>query len=579
MQRQSCWKHAHRFGFAELFPTSFLVIRVAALAAFFAGVVFAQPPLIYNRSLYNAASFMPAGVPGGAIAQGSIFTLFGTRIGPTQAVTASSFPLGTTLGGVSINVVQGSTSISAIPVYVSATQINAIMPSKAPLGMASLQVVFNNLKSNLSPVQIASTAYGIFTANGTGFGPGSLYNFISQKDQPINSPTVTAKPGQIITLWGTGLGPITGADNVAPTAGNLPVQVQVFVGGQPATVQYSGRSSCCSGVDQIVFTVPNNAPSGCWVPVYVKTGGTTIGNFVTMAIGTTPGVCTTDVLPQVTSAFVNGTKLAEALVTRTTTRQDVGVLAPVDVTSDYHVDFAFHPDVKPFPFNPALAFPPSGSCTAYARAGDMLDGGPDVLPGMAPTTMPLDVGAPYLLTGPNGSRTLAEGFFFARAGYLGGLISNNILPNSLFLNPGSYTLQGFGGMDVGAFSTQFTIPQPLTWTNRLQTNIVSRTQPLTISWSGGDTGQVVAVLGFGEDLPTNSSAVFVCIAPAGASSFTVPTDMLSNLPASRSNPLHSKDVIYLMALSGSSLKSIAAKGLDVGLTSFYSIIGKTVVWQ
>jgi uncharacterized protein (TIGR03437 family) len=552
------------------------LIRAGALLAFLVGVAVAQPPLIYNRSIYNAASFMPAGVPMGAIAQGSIFTLFGNQMGPSKAVTASSFPLGTALAGVSINIVQGSTTISALPLYVSVGQINAIMPSKAPLGMASVQVVVNNAHSNMSPVQIVSSAVGIFTANGTGMGPGSLYDFVAQNNQPINSTSGPAKNGQVITLWATGLGPVA-ADNIAPTAGNLPVQVQVFVGGQPATVQYSGRSSCCAGLDQIVFVVPNNAPSGCWVPVYVKTAGTTISNFVTMAIEPTPGICTTDVLPQVTSAFLKGSRLAEALATRTTTRHDVGVLAPVDVTSDYHVDFAFQPDPGQFPFNPAIAFPPSGSCTAYAHSGDMLNGGP--LPGMAPTTMPLDMGAPFLLTGPNGSKTLSEGFFGARAGYLGGLISNNILPNSLFLDPGSYTLQGFGGMDVGPFSTSFTIPQPVTWTNRLQTNVVDRTQPLTISWSGGDSGQVVAMLGFGDDLPTNSSAVFVCIAPPGATSFTVPADMLAILPATRPNPLQSNDVVYLMALSGSSLKSIAAKGLDVGLTSFYSIIGKTVVWQ
>jgi uncharacterized protein (TIGR03437 family) len=552
------------------------LVRVGVLCALLTGVAVAQPPLIFNRSIYNAASFMPAGVPMGAIAQGSIFTIFGAQMGPAKSVTANSFPLGTTLGGVSINIVQGSTTVSAIPLYVSAIQINAIMPSKAPLGMVSVQVVVNNAHSNMSPVQVVSSAVGIFTANGTGMGPGSLYDFVAQNNQPINSTSGPAKNGQVITLWATGLGPVA-ADNVAPTAGNLAVQVQVFVGGQPATVQYSGRSSCCAGLDQIVFVVPNNAPSGCWVPVYVKTAGTAISNFVTMAIEPTPGICTTDVLPQVTSAFLKGSKLAEALATRTITRQDVGVLAPVDVTSDYHVDFAFQPDPGQFPFNPALAFPPSGSCTAYAHSGDMLNGGP--LPGMAPTTMPLDVGAPFLLTGPNGSRTLSEGFLGARAGYLGGQISNNILPDSLFLDPGSYTLQGFGGMDVGPFSTSFTIPQPVTWTNRLQTNIVNRSQPLTISWSGGDSGQVVAMLGFGDDLPSNSSAVFVCIAPPGATSFTVPTDILAILPATRPNPLQSNDVIYLMALSGSSLKSIAAKGLDVGLTSFYSIIGKTVVWQ
>ncbi|MGD0302700.1 MAG: hypothetical protein ABSE86_36990 [Bryobacteraceae bacterium] len=553
------------------------LIRVGALCAILGGAAVAQPPLIYNRSIYNAASFMPAGVPMGAIAQGSIFSIFGNFLGPSKAVTASSFPLANTLAGVSINIIQGSTTVPAIPVYVGIGQINAIMPSTAPLGIASVQVVVNNARSNMAPIQIVSSEVGIFTANGTGIGPGVLWNFIAQNNQPVNSPTVTAKNGQVITLWGTGLGPIAGADNVAPTTGNLPVQVQVFVGGQPATVQYSGRSGCCAGVDQIVFTVPKNAPTGCWVPVYVKTGGTTISNFVTMAIEPTPGVCTTDVLPQVTSSFVQGKRIAEALATRTVTRQDVGVLAPVDITSDYHVDFAFQPDPGQFPFNPAIAFPPSGTCTAYAHPGDMLNGSP--LPGMAPTTMPLDMGAPFLLTGPNGSKTLSAGFFGAQAGYLGGSISNNILSSSLFLDPGSYTLQGFGGADVGPFSTSFTIPQPLTWTNRLQTNVVNRTQPLTISWSGGDSGQVVAMLGFGDDLPSNSSAVFVCIAPPGATSFTVPTDMLSILPATRLNPLQSNDVIYLMALSGSSLKSIAAKGLDVGLTSFYSIIGKTVVWQ
>ena len=551
--------------------------RVGVLCALLAGVAVAQPPLIFNRSIYNAASFMPAGVPAGAIAQGSIFTIFGAQMGPAKSVTANSFPLGTTLGGVSINVVQGSTSVSAIPVYVSAVQINAIMPSKAPLGMASVQVVVNNAHSNMAPVQIVSSAFGTFTAKGTGIGPGVLYNFVAQNNQPINSPSVTAKPGQVITLWGTGLGPVTTADNVAPTAGNLPVQVQVFVGGQAATVQYSGRSTCCSGVDQIVFTVPSNAPTGCWVPVYVKTGGTIISNFVTMAIEATPGVCTTDVLPQVTSAFVTGLKVGEGLAMRATTRQDVGVFAAVDATADYHVSFAFEPDPGQFPFNPSLAFPPFGSCTVYALKGDMLNG--TALPGMAPTTMPLDMGAPFLLTGPNGSKTLTYGFTGARAGYIGGSISNNILPSSLFLDPGSYTLQGFGGMDVGPFSTSFAIPQPVTWTNRLQTNVVDRTQPLTVSWTGGDSGQVIALLGFGEDLPTFSSAVFVCIAPPGATSFTIPTDMLSNLPASRQNPLQSKDIIYLLTLAGSSVKNIAAKGLDVGLTSYYSIIGKTVILQ
>src|ERR1035438_9341255 len=126
------------------------LIRAGVLSAFLMGAAVAQPPLIYNRSIYNAASFIPAGVPSGTIAQGSIFSIFGTRLGPTSPVAASSFPLANTLGGVSINIIQGATSIPAVPVYVSATQINAVLPSTAPLGMASVQVVYNNLKGNRS---------------------------------------------------------------------------------------------------------------------------------------------------------------------------------------------------------------------------------------------------------------------------------------------------------------------------------------------------------------------------------------------------------------------------------------------
>jgi uncharacterized protein (TIGR03437 family) len=136
--------------------------------------------LIYNRSVYNAASFIPAGVPSGTIAQGSIFSIFGTRLGPTSSVTASSFPLGNTLG-VSINIIQGTTSIPAYPIYVSASQIDIIMPSTAPLGMASVQVLFNKLQSNMAPVQIGSSEAGTSPLPDRGSGRGALELYLAEK--------------------------------------------------------------------------------------------------------------------------------------------------------------------------------------------------------------------------------------------------------------------------------------------------------------------------------------------------------------------------------------------------------------
>jgi uncharacterized protein (TIGR03437 family) len=544
------------------------------------GLAAQNTPLVYNRSITNAASYMPAGLPDGAIAQGSIFTFFGNRLGPSVGVSANAFPLGTTLGGTSINVIQGTTSVAAIPVYVSNGQINAIMPSNAPIGNASIQVVNGNGKGNLAPVRIVASAFGIFSALGSGQGPGILQNFISQTNQPINSPTIVAQPGQVITLWGTGLGPVTFPDNQAPQTGSLPVKTEVFVGGVSASIAYSGRTPCCSGTDQIVFTVPQNAPQGCWVPVYVRTAGTTISNFVTMAIGPNANSCSTDVLPQFTAGFITGKRVGKAVAVRTTTREDIGVATPVDVSSEYHVSFAFEPNPGPFPFNPAISFPPQGTCTAYTLYGDLLNAGPGpTLPDLAPSTIPLDWGGPLQLTGPSGSKSLTFSYSGARVGYLDGTISNNILLGTLFLNPGQYNLQGFGGMDIGAFTTNFTIPQPVVWTQQGTTTTVPRTQPLTLFWTGGDSGQVIAIIFFAIDLPSNSSYAAACLAPAGASSMTIPVDLLSNMPATRANPLHSKDVIYLIAMSGSSVQPINATGLDVGLTEFDSVIGKTVVLQ
>jgi uncharacterized protein (TIGR03437 family) len=534
----------------------------------------AQGPLIYNRSVYNAASFLPAGIPGAAIARGSIFSIFGTRIGPATGVQAQSFPLGATLANVSITFAQGTTTVNVLPIFVSATQINAIMPSNAPLGVGALQIAFNNGRSNFIPVRVAASAFGIFTALGGGIGPGILQNFVSQAEQPINSPTIPAQRGQVITLWGTGLGAVTGGDNVAPPAGNLPVQVEVFVGAQRAEVLYSGRTPCCSGTDQIVFRTPETAPMGCWVPVAVRTAGATVSNTVTMAIGEAGASCAADAFPEVANTLINGGKLGASLLTRVTTRHD-GALAIADVTGDYHAFTAVTAAQTPFPFHPVLSLPPAGTCSAYASQGDLLRG--DMLPGTLPATPQLDFGSSYQLTGPRGSRTLSSLVANAHAGYFGGMISNSLLRDTRYLDPGSYSISGIGGMTVGPFSTSIDVPEPLTWTNRDQIGFVNRGQPLNIAWRGGGSGQLVVISGFSVDLPANSTALFSCVAPPGANSFSVPATAMANFPASRANPLQSKGVIYLTSIPVSG--PLGAPGLDAGFALFSYINGKSVLFQ
>src|SRR6185295_8609084 len=101
---------------------------------------------------------MATGLPGGAIAQGSIFSVFGSGIGPAVPSQVSKFPLGTTFGDVSMKVIQGATSVDAIPLFVSSTQVNALMPSNAPTGMVSIQLTFSGAKSNMAPVRVVQNS-------------------------------------------------------------------------------------------------------------------------------------------------------------------------------------------------------------------------------------------------------------------------------------------------------------------------------------------------------------------------------------------------------------------------------------
>src|ERR1700744_5495538 len=145
----------------------------------------AQQPVLYYRGAVNAASLAPFGLPNAPIARGSVFTVFGENLGPAQS-PALSFPLSTTLGGVALSVTQGGTTTSAYPIFVSPTQINAVMPSSVKAGLATLRLTYQSGKSNATTIQISDAAPGIFAASSGGYGPGIVQNYIRAENQPIH---------------------------------------------------------------------------------------------------------------------------------------------------------------------------------------------------------------------------------------------------------------------------------------------------------------------------------------------------------------------------------------------------------
>ncbi|MCP5111304.1 MAG: hypothetical protein GY953_10755, partial [bacterium] len=223
------------------------MLRRLLLILFASAAVLAAEPYIAYRGVVNAASFAPQGLPNGSIARGSIFTIFGRDLGPETFVSPTGFPLQTVLGGVSVTVQQGETTLDALPVFAWNSQLSVIMPSNAPLGTVVVRVSFEGEQSNPAIVEVVESSVGIFALNSGGFGPGVVQNFVTQADQPVNTTRVTARPGQTMIGWGTGLGGVGHADNIEPTPADFPIDVEILVGGRPAMRRYAGRSSCCSG--------------------------------------------------------------------------------------------------------------------------------------------------------------------------------------------------------------------------------------------------------------------------------------------------------------------------------------------
>ena len=249
---------------------------------------------IAEGGIVNAASFLPDELPGGAIAQGSLFSIFGSDLGPPAGANVSGFPLSTTLAGVSIEVSGSGTTVNAIPVFAGGNQINAIMPSDAPLGDVLITVIFNGQRSPPLRARVVPSAVGIFTLSGTGQGGGIVTNFVSQTNQPLNGPAVSAAPGDFVTVWVTGVGPVDGSELIPPIDAGVIATIRpanVFVGGRKiSNVAYAGRSSGFPGLDQIVIALDDDIPEGCAVPLLVEIDDIP-SNIVTMSIRRGRGQC------------------------------------------------------------------------------------------------------------------------------------------------------------------------------------------------------------------------------------------------------------------------------------------------
>jgi uncharacterized protein (TIGR03437 family) len=556
-------------------------------------VALAQPSVGSVNAILNGASYAYANLPNGSIAQGSIFSIFGSKLGPSSSPSLA-YPLQTTLGGVSVKVTSGGKTVDAIPVYVGPGQINAILPSDTPTGAATLTVTYNGTSSPAS-FKVTDHSFGIVAINSAGSGPG----VITDANYQVYTLTSSAHPGDASIIWGTGLGAVS-SDTTQPNPTDLTsIPVEVYVGDQKASVAYRGRSGCCAAEDQIVITIPAGV-TGCHVPVVVKIGNV-VSNYVTMPIATSGSVCSD---PSSTSLSIDPSKYQQqgsvsigfVSLDRTTTESSFSIpglnrakavmrlLRPDATTTTTTSDFGSAEFYKytytqlisaENPFNIFTV----GTCTVITFSGASTgDTGTD-------PTQPtyLDAGSAITVSGPNGSKQLTkEATIQAYYASLGGGSGSSATP--LFLDPGSYTISGPGGKDVGAFSKTLTIAQPLVWTNKDSITTVTRSAGQLVTWSGGDpSGTVVMsgssiLLGTALDGSDSVGAFFTCTSPVSTGKFTIPAIVLLSLPASDTSsiiPIPTGE----MSIGTSTFVPFSATGIDVGEITTSVSSGKSVTYQ
>ena len=511
-------------------------LRVITGCALFAAAAAAQVPAIATGGVLNNYSYMQQGLPSYGIAQGSIFSIFGTNLA-ASASNLQSVPLSTSLNNVSVKVTVSGTTTNGILYYVSPTLIDAILPSTSPVGTGTITVTTAAGTSTAAPITVVQGAFGILTLNQAGTGPA--WAFDANNNYATVGYASAANPGDVIVIYGSGLGPVTGDETKTQTQTDLTSQpISVSIGGQNGTVLYHGRT-VFPGLDQVNVQLPSNVPTGCNVSLVVQTaskGGTidTVSNATSIAVAAAGSRTCSDPNTGYTSAVLSkcatsGCSIGSINLTKsTTTTQGItvpglGTFGGGTTTSDtVAAGFSKFTPLQAASGVYSVSTTSVGSCNVYTFTSS--DQSTPSIPGAQSTA--LNAGTIAMSGAASGTMTFKNG------GYSLSDSKGALLPAS----GGQYSFNnGSGGPDIGGFTTSTTLGAALT-SNITTTQTVTRASGQNVTWTGGMAGTYVVISGFSMAGIGNSTSNFVggyfwCTAPQSAGSFNVPSSVLLALPA------------------------------------------------
>jgi uncharacterized protein (TIGR03437 family) len=208
----------------------------------------------------NGASFAPAGNP---IAPGEFIALFGTGMAASAKVSAPPYP--PTLNGVTV-LINGK---QAPLYYVSATQINALVPYSTQGPTATVVVQNGATNSNTVTVPVAITAPGVFALDTSGTGAGAVLH----ANYSIVNAANPAVPGETVLIYLTGMGAVTPAvgDGAIPGASSVTASpLSVFIADVSVVPGYAGLAPGYPGLYQLNVVIPTAISVAGTVPLAIN---------------------------------------------------------------------------------------------------------------------------------------------------------------------------------------------------------------------------------------------------------------------------------------------------------------------
>ena len=190
-------------------------------------------------------------------------------------VTPAGYALPLNLDGVTVSFDTPAGSYPGHVEFVSGGQVNVLVPYELQ-GQTSAQVkitIDSYSYGNVATVPVADYAPGFFEHGGIATALDSSFNLITAANP--------AKRGQSVQLYMSGLGPLNNQPASGDPAPSDPSKLAttkttpvVTIGGQQATVVFSGLAPTFAGLYQINATVPSGISAGT-ANITVSIGGKT----------------------------------------------------------------------------------------------------------------------------------------------------------------------------------------------------------------------------------------------------------------------------------------------------------------